>query len=79
MESTTELAIDLFSLSQPTLQDIDRVAELVNACEANQVAFTGRLEKARGSAPDLCVGIGLFLIGRYAEAVERLHAAPEGR
>jgi DNA-directed RNA polymerase subunit alpha len=78
MESTTELAIDLFSLSQPTLQDIDRVAEIVNACEANQVAFTNRLEEVRGSAPDLCVGIGLYLIGRYAEAVERLHAAPEG-
>lgn len=79
MESTTELAIDLFSLSQPTLKDIDKVARLVNACEANQVSFAQRLEDVRDSTSDLQAGVGLFLVGRYTEAVERLHTAPEGR
>lgn len=79
MESMTQSTIDLFTIDGPTQKDIDQVAGAIYSSEANQMAFAQRLEESQASASDLSVGIGLFLLERYVEAVEKLHTAPVSR
>ena len=79
MESMTQSAIDLFALSSPTQAEINHVTNQVHASEANRVTFAQRLAESQESASDLSVGIGLFLLNRFNEAVEKLHTAPVNR
>lgn len=78
MESTTELGIDLFADDLPSMDEIKRLSEHVHSSERNQISFGEQVESnmsRTGQKACLEVGIGLFILGRNAEAAEKLAKA----
>jgi DNA-directed RNA polymerase subunit alpha len=67
--------IDLFADVLPSMDDIRKLSEYVHSSESNTIAFREQVEAnmSRSSAKAfLATGIGLFIIGRNSEAVEKL-------
>jgi len=80
MEPITECEIDLFAGSLPSMDEINQLAEFVHSSERNQIAFSEQLEEnlsRTGQKASLAVGIGLFILGRNAEAVKKLKKAKD--
>ncbi len=78
MEITTESEIDLFAENIPSLEQIKKFCKFVNSSEANQIAFREQVEANMDKTSQqelLATGIGLFIVGRGAEAVEKLKKA----
>jgi len=78
MEPLTEPGIDLFAEDLPSMDEIKRLSEFVHSGEANQISFGEQVESnmsRTGQKACLAVGIGLYILGRNAEAVERLQKA----
>ena len=78
MEPITEPGIDLFAEELPSMDDIKRLSAFVHSGEANQISFGEQLESnmsRTGQQASLSVGIGLYILGRNAEAVEKLQKA----
>ncbi|MCJ7776807.1 MAG: tetratricopeptide repeat protein [Sedimentisphaerales bacterium] len=72
--------IDLFAEELPSMDDIRRLSELVHSSESNTIAFSEQVEAnmSRSSAKALlATGVGLFIIGRNNEAVEKLQKADD--
>ena len=75
MEPITECQIDLFADNLPSMDEINRLSEFVHSSEANEIAFAEQVEAntaTTGQKAPLAAGIGLFVLGRHAEAVEKL-------
>jgi len=80
MEPIIEPEIDLFADELPSMDNIVKLASYVHSSEANKIKFAEQLEsnitktspKAR-----LAAGIGLFILGRNAKAVEKLEKADD--
>lgn len=67
--------INLFADNLPCLEDIKKISYFVHSGESNFLAFGHQLEQnlsQTGSKAALANGIGLYIIGRYKEAVEKL-------
>lgn len=82
MDSTTEVVIDLFGEELPGLEEINRLSEAVNSGERSRLAFAERLESnlsGGGQKASLAQGIGLYILGRDAEAVGRLKKGKDCR
>jgi len=80
MESVQDLTAMMFTDPMPSLDLIQKVAAAVHCSEANQVRFAGHVQASMGkTSPQDClaVGVGLFLIGRPAEAAPKLAAATD--
>lgn len=80
MEPITECQIDLFADNLPSMDEINRLSEFVHSSEANEIAFAEQVEAntaATGQKAPLAAGIGLFVLGRNAEAVEKLQKAKD--
>ena len=80
MEPIAELGIDLFGKDLPSLDEIRTLSEAVHCSESNQIAFSEQLEANMGrQSPKarLAVGIGLFILGRNAEAAAKLQKAQD--
>jgi DNA-directed RNA polymerase subunit alpha len=80
MESTTELGIDLFADTLPSMEEIKKLSEFVHSSERNQIALGEQLEEnlsKTGQKAVLAAGIGLFILGRDAEAAEKLRKAKD--
>ena len=80
MAPLTEPEIDLFADNLPSVDEIKKLSGFVHSSESNEIAFNEQLEAnmAQTSAKAvLAVGIGLFILGRYAEAVEKLQKAKD--
>jgi len=80
MESITELGINLFGKDLPSMDEIKTLSEVVHCSESNQIAFNEQLEANIGrQSPKarLAVGIGLFILGRNAEAAAKLQKAKD--
>ena len=78
MEPITEPGIDLFADELPSMDEIKRLSEFVHSGEANQISFGEQVESnmsRTGQKTCLAVGIGLYILGRNAEAVEKLEKA----
>jgi len=78
MEPITEPEISFFADTLPSLEDIEKLACYVHSSEANQIKFAEQLEanRAKTSAnAQLAGGIGLFIVGRNSEAIEKLQKA----
>ena len=78
MEPTTEFEINLFAANLPTMDEIGKLSELVHSSERNQLTFSEQVEQnmdKTGQKASLAVGIGLFILGRNAEAVDKLQKA----
>ncbi|MHC4637429.1 MAG: tetratricopeptide repeat protein [Planctomycetota bacterium] len=75
MEATEgKTGIDLFAEKQISLEHVRKVSEYVNSSEAARITFSQQLEENinSGSKKSLAIGIGLYLLGRYKQAIEKL-------
>jgi DNA-directed RNA polymerase subunit alpha len=72
--------IDLFADELPSMDDIRKLSEFVHSSESNIIAF-GELVEANMSKTSakaiLATGIGLFIIGKNAKAIEKLQKAQD--
>jgi DNA-directed RNA polymerase subunit alpha len=75
MEQTAELQVNLFREQLPSMEEIRAISHRVHASELNQQRFAEQVEQHLGRASavsTLEAGIGLFILGRYPEALEKL-------
>ena len=81
MEQTVEVGINLFGDQLPSMEELKTLSHTVHASEANQMRFVQQVEenKSRTSAHALPTGIGFFMLGRYAEAIEKLRKGQDSR
>jgi len=84
METTTvaEFGINLFGENLPSLEELSRLAALVHSGETSQAKFREQVEANMGKTSHkdlLAIGIGLFILGKYAEAAEKLKKATDRR
>jgi len=80
MEPIAEPQINLFADELPTTEEITKFSHLVHCSEANQLKFAEELQANMSKTSPktlLAVGIGLFILGRFNEAVEKLQKAKE--
>ena len=78
MEPITEPGIDLFTDELPSMDAIKRLSAFVHSGEAKQISFAEQVESnmsRTGQQASLAVGIGLYILGRNAEAAEKLQKA----
>jgi len=78
MEPITEPGIDLFANELPSMDEIKRLSAFVHSGEANLLKFGEQVESnisRTGQQACLAVGIGLYILGRNAEAFEKLQKA----
>jgi len=78
MEPTTQSEINLFAEELPSMDKIQKLLEFVHSAESNLLHFCqqvdANLSKPGGGGPKapLSVGIGLYILGRFAEAASVL-------
>jgi DNA-directed RNA polymerase subunit alpha len=77
MEATTQTqsGIDLFGEETPSIEQIKKISQRVHSSEGSEIAFAEQVEQnmsKTGGKGCLAAGIGLFILGRDAEAVEKL-------
>ena len=80
MEQITEPGINLFADTLPTMDEIKTLSEYIHSSEKNLISFSEQVESnisRTGQKACLAVGIGLFILGRNAEAVEKLKKAKD--
>jgi DNA-directed RNA polymerase subunit alpha len=80
MEPITEPGIDLFANELPSMDEIKRLSEFIHSGEANQLNFGEQVESNmdnNGRKARLATGIGLYILGRNAEAIEKLQKATD--
>ena len=74
MEPVTEPGIDLFADDLPSMDEIQTLSEFIHSGEANMISFNEQVESnmsKTGQKASLTTGIGLFILGRYAEAAKK--------
>ena len=75
MEPVTEPGIDLFADNLPSMDEIKKLSEFIHSGEANMISFNEQVESnmsRTGQKACLATGIGLFILGRNAEAAGKL-------
>jgi len=75
MEQTTALEINLFGEPLPSMDQLSALSRAINSSESNRLKFAEQVEAqiSKTSADAvLAVGIGLFMLRRYAEAAKKL-------
>ena len=80
MEQTAELQINLFREQLPSIEEIRTLSHLVHSSEVNQMRFAEQVEQNVNSTSPVAsleAGIGLFILGRYREAVAKLQKGPD--
>jgi DNA-directed RNA polymerase subunit alpha len=80
MESIAVQEINLFADQLPSTEEIVKFSHSVNSSEANQLKFAEQLQAqmSKTSPKDmLAVGIGLFILGRFSEAIDKLQKAKD--
>jgi DNA-directed RNA polymerase subunit alpha len=80
MEPVAELKTDLFAEELPSTDELKKLGDFVNSSEINRLTFSEQMEaniSKAGLKNFLAVGIGLSILGRNAEAVEKLQKAKD--
>jgi DNA-directed RNA polymerase subunit alpha len=80
MEQIIEPEIDLFAENLPSMDEIKTLSENVHYGEANLLKFGEQVESNLGNSGQkarLAAGIGLFILGRNSEAIEKLRKAQD--
>lgn len=75
MEQAVAQQVDLFTKDLPTVEQIDELINTVNCSQTNRANFAGAVQQNAGSKAG--VGIGLYILGRYKEAIEKLEKAED--
>ncbi len=82
MDQTAEMDISLFEAQLPSMQQLQALSRFVNSSEATRLRFAEQVEAQISSASAgtiLAVGIGLFMLGHYEQAVAKLQEASDCR
>ena len=82
MEQTAEKQMNLFQEQLPSIEEIRAIAHRVHSSEVTQRRFAEQVEQNLDSSSavgKLQAGIGLFILGRYREAREKLQAGKDGQ
>ena len=82
MEQIAEPQVNLFGETLPSLEQIKALSEDIHSSEKNLMEFGEQVEShmsetSKEASPAL--GIGLFILGRYDEAIEKLKKAKDCR
>lgn len=85
MESTTQYEINLFAESAeggPSMEQIQKLSQFVNSAESHLLNFSRHVEANMEKPPQsgkgaLAVGIGLYILARFAEAAQTLQKATD--
>ncbi len=80
MEQIVETGISLFADTLPSMADIKKLMDIVNSSESRRIAFAEQLKTVIGETSSkavLAAGIGLHILGRNTEAVEKLKKAKD--
>ena len=75
MEQMTEPEIDLFAENLPSMDEIKQLSEYVHCGEANLLKFGEQVESHMANNSQkgrLAAGIGLYILGRNAEAIRTI-------
>jgi DNA-directed RNA polymerase subunit alpha len=80
--SVEPLETKLFTDQVPSMDDIQKLSELVHSTESNLMNFSQQVEAnlgkpAAGGPKTLAAGIGLYILGRFAEAAQILQKAAD--
>ena len=75
MVSIAEAEINLFGKELPSVEQIRKLSRIVNSSQINRAQFAKKIESSEAEA--LAAGIGFFIIGRDAEAIEKLKRAKD--
>ncbi len=82
MEQTTEVGVNLFADQLPSMEELRTLSHAVHASEASQMKFAQHVEENRSKTSAhtaLATGIGLFMLGRYDEAMDKLRKGQDCR
>jgi DNA-directed RNA polymerase subunit alpha len=82
MEQAVAQQADLFSGTLPSIESIDELVDVVNSSESARMSFASNVEEnisKTGASGVLSVGIGLYILGRDAEAVEKLQKCDDSK
>ena len=80
METATQYLPDLFAENLPSTDQIQTISNYVHCGEANRLAFIQKLEQnlpQTGQKAALSCGIGMSLLGRFKESIEKLEKAKD--
>jgi len=80
MEQLTESQIDLFAENLPSIEQIKELSDFVHSSEARFLSFAQKVEENTSkTSQTLPTGIGLFILGRNEEAINKLQKAKDCR
>lgn len=82
MEQMTEVGVNLFGDPLPSMEELRTLSHAVHASEASQMKFAQQVEENRSKTAShaaLATGIGLFVLGRYGEAMEKLRKGQDSK
>lgn len=71
-----EKTIALFGDTLPKMSEIMELCQIVHSSEAGELAFARQIEENMDTNP-ASVGIGLFILGKYDQALEKLKKAKD--
>lgn len=80
MEQTAGLEINLFAAQLPSMKELHTLSRIVNSNESNRTRFAEQIAAECGKTSaeaNLATGIGLFMLGRHVEAIEKLQKAKD--
>jgi len=79
---TQQPEIDLFADDLPSVDDIEKLAQFVRSSQSNEIAFREKVEENLSKTEQkaaLAAGIGLYILNRNTEAVEKLTNAKDSK
>ena len=80
MEQLIEPEINLFSDTLPSLESIKILSDYIHSGERNMMEFTRKVEENMNNSSSVAsgaVGIGLYILGRNQEAIDKLNKAKD--
>jgi DNA-directed RNA polymerase subunit alpha len=80
MEQVAETGINLFGETLPSLEEIQKLSEQVHSSEKNRMDFSAEIEahiSETSKQASCALGIGLYILGKTAEAAEKLQKAKD--
>ncbi|MHC4265360.1 MAG: tetratricopeptide repeat protein [Planctomycetota bacterium] len=75
MEESAQCEVDLYAEILPSIDKIKQLGNYVHSSESNVISFTEKVEhnlNTRNQSINLANGIGLYILGRTGEAVDKL-------
>ncbi len=82
MEQLVVPSINLFAETLPSLEDLKKLSEYIHSGEKTMMDFVKKIEDNMNNSSSQssgALGIGLYILGRNEEALEKLHKARDSK